>query len=178
MPDVLFRPEVERLPKDKQRAWFGAPQMTDHGDHVEYFDGKQTHRWRLPDQTGDYPVVATVLIAGFTIAVGNHIAHYRVNFLDPSGKLLGRLNFRDRVYADHYTAVLPDSALTRLVQRGVAVERKTYRDGAEFHREYPDNTAPGRGRSFAQHPALWIAAGFVLLIIIVNVILLATGYYS
>jgi len=176
--DVLFRPEVERLPKDKQRAWFGAPQMIDRGDHVDYFDGRHTHSWRLPGQSGDYPEVATLLIAGFEIAVGSHIANYRVLFLDRNQQILGRLNYRDRVFAEHYDAVLPESALTTLIQRGVQVVRKTYRDGPSFFREYPEAARSTSERRFMQHPVRWILAGLVLLIIVVNLILLATGYYG
>lgn len=178
MPDVVFRPAVQRLAQDRQRAWFGAPEMTDHGDHVEYFDGKQTHRWRLPDQSSDYPLVATVLIAGFVIAVGSHVSHYRVNFLDQDDRLLGRLNFRDRVYAEHFAAVLPDDALAGLQRRGVRIERKTYRDGPAFHREYPDNISNPLQRAFQQHPAWWTSGGLILIVAVVNLVLLARGYYS
>lgn len=176
--DVLFRPLVENLEKPRQRAWFGEPCMTDRGDHVEYFDGKQTYRWRLPDQTGDYPEVSQLLIAAFTIAVGSKIAHYRVNFLDPDGKLLGRLNFRPQVYAEHFDRILPDSTLAGLAAHGVRIVRKTYRDGPAFHREYPDNIGNDTQRAFQQHPLRWALIAIVLLVIVVNIVLVATGYYS
>ncbi len=46
--------------------------MTDHGDHVEWTDGKRTTKMRLPDQadTGaGYPELHTLLVAAFKPAM-------------------------------------------------------------------------------------------------------------
>lgn len=178
MPDVVFRPEVENLRNDRQRAWYGTPCLTDHGNHVEYFDGRQTHRWRLPGQSGPDPELARVLIAGVQFPVSTKIANYTVGFYDRDGRLLSRLSHRPRLNFEQFAATLPDAAFVQLAQRGVEIDRTSYRDGPHLHREHPEFTARSSERRFLQHPLIWIGGALVLLVVVVNLILVATGYYS
>ena len=118
MSDVVFRPEVENLRNDRQRSWFGAPCLTDHGDHVEYFDGKRVHRWRLPGQPGTDPQLAQVLIAGVQFPVSTKIANYTVGFYDQEGRLLSRVSHRPRLNFEQFEATLPASAFVGLASAG------------------------------------------------------------
>jgi hypothetical protein len=178
VPDVLFRPKVENLRNNRQRTWFGEPRMTDHGDHVEYFNGRQTHRWRLPDQPGVDPELTRVLVAGVQFPMSTKIANYTVGFYDRDGRLLSRVSHRPRLNFEQFDATLPDSTFTRLAQRGIGIERVRYRDGPHLHREHPEFTTRTGERRFLQHPLRWITAGMIVLVVAVNLILLADGYYS
>ena len=139
--DVLFRPAVENLRNNRQRSWFGEPCMTDHGDHVEYFDGRQTYRWRLPDQLGDDPELSRVLVAGVQFPMSTKIANYTVAFFDRDGQLLSRVSHRARLNFEQFDATLPDSAFSGLAERGVEIERVRYRDGRHLYREHPEFTS-------------------------------------
>lgn len=178
MPDVVFRPEVENLRNDRQRAWYGAPCLTDHGDHVEYFDGQQTHHWRLPGQSGDGPVLGSVQVIGVQFPVSTKIANYTIGFYDQDGALLSRLSHRPRLNFEQFEATLPDSAFAGLAQRGVQIKREQFADGPRFYQAHPEFTGSTSQRRYQQHPLVWIAGALVLIVIVVNVILLATGYYS
>ncbi|HEX2903174.1 MAG TPA: hypothetical protein VHO01_06905 [Jatrophihabitans sp.] len=175
---VVFRPEIENLRNDRQRAWFGNPRLLDLGDQVEYFDGKRSHHWRLPGQTAELPQLSRVLVAGVRFPVSSKIANYTVGFYGSDGELLGRVSFRPRLNWEQFEAMLPDSAFEGLLARGVQVERVTYNDGPHLYREHPEFSGGTAERRFMQHPARWIAAAIVVLVVVVNLVLVANGYYS
>ncbi len=177
-PAVLFRPEVERLRNDRQRAWFGKPQLVEYPDHIEYFDGRRTHRWRLAGQRSELPELTRILIAGVRFPVSTQIANYTIGLYDDQDTLLSRVSFRPRLNFEQFEATLPDSAFTGLIQRGVQVERVTYNDGPHLYREHPEFTSGTAARRYLQHPARWLIAAFVLLFVVVGLIQLATGHFS
>ena len=117
-------------------------------------------------------------MAGVQFPVSTKIASYTVAFYDHDGQLLSRVSHRPRLNFEQFHALLPDSAFTRLAERGVEIERVRYRDGPHLHREHPEFTTRTVERRFLQHPQRWIMAGMFVLVVAVNLILLATGYYS
>lgn len=174
---VVFRPLVERLESteltDRLGVVPGKAQsrvslfvMTNHGDHVEWTDGREVWRWRLPDQTGDparYPTLATILLASDKSAVTGRVAAYRIRFLDERGITIGRLDPYRRMLMVGVPKIIvdlafPDEAFEELRNHGVGVTHETIRNNKEYYDVHPDPALSRRALSFARHPRTWVAA--------------------
>lgn len=142
---VIFRPLAENLPKERHRRSLVGQRMTDHGDHVEWTDGKRSATWLLPDQAGngaELPVMTTVVLGEVRspIAPGG-IAGYHVRFTDADAAVLGRirglLGSVDLIAAA-VDLTLTDEAFAPLTRRGVTVRREPVDGVEEFYRAHPD----------------------------------------
>ncbi|MDQ2754363.1 MAG: hypothetical protein M3R71_02310 [Actinomycetota bacterium] len=183
---MIFRGLIERLDDEEftkrlgvrpgvAKRPFAPVAMTDHGDHVEWTDGARTWRWRLPDQadTGaGYPVMATVLMAGFRSQATGRPGLYRIRFMSADGSTLGRFagKRRSHVNAGIVDRILPETAFETLRERGVAVTRESYTWPKHFFDAHPDPDVTGFKLSLARHPILWQALVlFVILAVAVAI---------
>lgn len=156
---------------------YRALRLVDRGDHVEWQDGKRVRKWRLPDQRGDYPVLASVVRSRTR---GEMITSQRIAFVDPSGAVLayfgpGRL----RAVPDSVAReMLPDDAYLPLMARGVDVLDEQHRTDKEFLARHPEPELGGFMLSYRRHPVLWIGGVVFGALAIASVALWTTGYFA
>jgi len=178
-PRILLRGQVENLDHEMTRRLYGKLVLADHGDHVEWTDGKQTLRWRLPDQPADgLPTLAGVVLARFTSAVGAGQGSDRIVFVDPDGQILAHYSPRRLVAVEIQRKILPAESYQPLIDRGVRVSREEYASERAFYAAHPDPSAGAGTMSFARHPVLWVVGLLLAIVVVVNLVLLGTGYYS
>ena len=180
-PRVLLRAAVENAKKDSTKRFYGKLVLTDHGDHIEWTDGKSTARWRLadqPDAPPEYPELAAVVMARFHSAVVVNQALDRIIFVDPAGTILAHYSPQRLVPVELQKIIMPPEIYQALAARGVPVLAEQYDNEKAFYNAHPDASVQGFSLSFARHPVLWIGGAMVLIIIVANLILLATGYYA
>lgn len=180
-PPILLRARVEGASKDSTKRFYGKLILTDHGDHVQWTDGRRTWYWRLADQGQahpDYPILAGIVLARFGSAVGLGAGSDRIVFVDPSGALLAHYSPQRLVPVELQRLIMPPEIYQPLAERGVPVTSEQYVTEKAFYNAHPDASVAGFSLSFARHPFLWLGGAFVLILIVVNLVLLATGYYS
>lgn len=178
-PRILLRGRIENLDHETTRRLYGRLVLTDHGDHVEWSDGKQTRSWRLPDQPADgLPTLAGIVLARFTSAVGVGQGSDRIIFVDPSGAILAHYSPKRLVAVEIQRKILPPESYQPLIDRGVSLTREEYVTEKAFYSAHPDASATRGSMSLARHPVLWVVGVLVAIIVLVNLILLGTGYYS
>jgi hypothetical protein len=180
---VLFRPFAERV-----KTWGGGPLtnkrfLTDHGDHVEWTDGKRVTRMRLPDQpdaSDGYPVLQSFLIAPFNTPsyAPGRVGFARVRFLDPDGRVIAWFNGQNANTTMNFVrTALPPEVFTAMQTRGVEVTEQVYTSEKSFFDDHPDPRVTGKVLSFARHPWLWIGSAVAIFTVVYFAILIATGKY-
>ncbi len=178
-PRILLRAQVDNLDHQLTRRLYERLVLTDHGDHVEWSDGKQVRRWRLPDQPVDgLPTLSVIVLARFTSAVGVGQGSDRIIFVDPDGAILAHYSPRRLVAVEIQRKILPPEVYQPLLDRGVTLTREEFVTEKAFFAAHPDASLSASSRSLARHPVLWVVGALVAIIVVVNVVLLATGYYS
>jgi hypothetical protein len=180
---VIFRPVLDGLPRITQR-YFGRLALSDHGDHVEWTDGKRTTRMRLPDQPdagAGYPVLDSVLLAAIKGQpyVPNRITTYYIRFLDPHGAVITWFGPRGDTLAGIVPRILPEPEVYEpLLARGVRVQHEEYRDLGSLYAAHPDPRVQGFSLSFARNPMLWIGGPVLTVVVIVLIVMAAMGKFS
>ncbi|MEO7286060.1 MAG: hypothetical protein ABI140_03995, partial [Jatrophihabitantaceae bacterium] len=177
-PRVLLQASLAGA-ADSTKRFYGKLVLTDHGEHIEFTDGKRTWRWRLADQApSEYPVLAGIVLARFGSAVGVGGGSDRIIFVDPDGAILAHYSPQRLVPVELQDLIMPPEIYQPLAERGVGVRREKYVTEKAFYAAHPDTSVTGFSLSFASHPFLWLGGAFIVIVIVVNLILLATGYYS
>lgn len=170
---VIFRPNAEVLPHEINRRIFRPLAMTDHGDHVEWTDGKRTTKMRLPDQpdTGaGYPELHTLLVAAFKPSMSyapGMITAYRIRYLDPDGRVIAWFGPGANTAVTYVKSMLPyPDAYQPLVDRGVQLQQALYDWEKQFYEDHPDPRIQGWSLSVARHPLALVLA-FVAVIALI-----------
>ena len=170
-PTVLLRALSELRATASSRRYWSRLRLTDHGTHVEYSDGTRTQRWRLPDQPGDAPVLATVLIVRYPTVRWTSVWE-AVLFLDPAGRALGRFTPYGGAPMSTISQVLPLQVYAPLRSRGVEIRRQQLPSADRFHRSYPDlDSNPILRRLRRPSP---VVIGMVIAVIVAIVLLIET----
>ncbi len=141
---VLFTAlHAEVLPADVW-AKISGRRLLDRGADVEWHDGTDVRRWRLPDQP---PAAGLAELAGVSRVLVP--SPYRQSwagtrvvliFTDPDGRRLAWINTyraRERRLAQ---AAYPDEAFAGLGSRGVPVTEETIKSYREFCRRHPGSS--------------------------------------
>ena len=180
--EVIFQPRAQALNTKVSRQIYERRKLTDCGNHVEWTDGKKVWKWRLPDQTNgpaEYPVLKSILFVPMHPALPVADKTVRVAFIADDGHLLTHLSTRSPILPQKLLdIILPVEAFARLEKRGVQRVIQPYHTVADFYRAHPDPTMSKFSLSFALHPGRWVWGTLISIVIIVNAILLLTGYYD
>jgi hypothetical protein len=180
-PQVLLRALTENARDEKTKRYYGKLVLTDHGDHVKWTNGKTVWRWRLADQGAahpDYPILAGIVLARFTSALGIGEGSDRIIFVSPDGAILAHFSPLRLVLVEMQRIIMPLEIYYALAQRGVTVTRESFDTEQQFYRRHSDATITGFSLSFANHPVLWLGGVMLLILAVVNIVLLLNGYYS
>ncbi|MGI8665421.1 MAG: hypothetical protein ACR2N4_05245 [Jatrophihabitans sp.] len=179
-PQVLLRADIDNATKDSTKRFYGRLVLTDHGDHLQWSDGKRVLRWRLAEQDAhpEYPVLAGIVLARFTSAVGLGQGSDRIIFVDPAGAILAHYSPQRLVPVELQRIILPPQVYLPLAARGVPVRQEKYVTEKAFYEAHPDASVAGFSLSLARHPFLWLGGAMLVIIIVVNLVLVLTGYYS
>ncbi len=165
---------------------FGPLELTDHGNHVEWTDGKRITVMRLPDQADSaagYPTLHAVLVAEFTsnasYAGPGASAGSCVRFIGSDGAVLAWFGPRRGQSVEVTDRLLTDEALAGLRARGVQVVRKRYASNdRSFYTEHPDPRVSTFSRGFAAHGLAWVTLALLVVVAIVLAVMAATGAFS
>jgi hypothetical protein len=155
--------------------------LTDHGDHVEWTNGTTVWRWRLADQGADhpeYPILAGIVLARFTSALGLGEGSDRIIFVQSDGAILAHFSPLRLVAVELQRIIMPLEIYQALARRGVSVTRESFASEKEFYRRHSDATIAGFSLSFAKHPVVWLSGVMLLTVAVVNIVMLLKGDYS
>jgi hypothetical protein len=179
-PRVLLRAVTENAKKDATKRYYGKLVLTDHGDHVEWTNGKDIWRWRLADQ-GDthpeYPILSGIVLARFNSVLGLGGSD-RIIFVDADGAILAHYSPRRLVLEEVQRRIMPLEIYQAVADRGVTVRRERYLSEKQFYDRHPDSSVAGFSLSFARHPLLWLGGVMVVIVIVTNIVMLLNGSYS
>jgi hypothetical protein len=154
--------------------------VTDGGDHVEWTDGKQVKRWRLPDQAGAdqaLPVLGSVcrLHSGSALAPIAQLDTIRAIYCDPDGAFLGYAS-APRLWAKQLAEqCYPLHAFDRLRARGVTVQDERFITVEQVERAHPGMSSSSVLSFYRRHAFLVILTIFVVVIAIVEIVTFVGG---
>ncbi len=154
--------------------------LTDHGDHVEWTDGRQVKRWRLADQPGadrSLPVLATVsrLHSGSAVVPVERLDTVRPIYCDPSGAFLAYASAPRMWIRGLSEQCYPPAVFVALTARGVQLVDERFTTVEQVERAHPGMSGNPLLSFYRRHAFLVIVAVFLVVIVVVEVITFARG---
>jgi len=180
-PRIIFCPRTDKLQKQTTIHFYEQRKMTDHGDHIEWTDGRKIWKWRLPDQKGasEYPVLKHILFVPAKSVLNLPVKLFRVAFISEDGSILAYLSQSNPILPkDILDRILPEEAYAELKSHGVTRTTEEYPSVKALHAAHPEPSLHPLARSFTDHPGLWAVGFFVSMIAGAFIYSVAAGYFS
>ena len=114
--------------------------LTDNGDHVTWFDGKRSHKWRLPGQTGNVPVLARAVLLTWgqyeTSLKQPSTTIQRLVLVDDQQKVLASVLTTHYLTEEDMGRFWPADQFTALTERGVPYTTESFGDVSQIPKHY------------------------------------------